>query len=111
MSTGGGRTPVWSRDGRELFFVNGMSLLSTAVHLTPTFSHGKPTTLFEGRSLLLDARTAGAGSGRMYDVSRDGRRFLMVKNMPTSTGDPAPPASMVVVQNWFEELKRLVPTN
>ena len=53
-------------------------------------------------------RTAG-GAGRQYDVSPDGRRFLMIKPVVgTEQGDTPP--SIVVVQNWTEELKRLVPT-
>ena len=45
---------------------------------------------------------------RQYDVSADGQRFLMMKEEARDT-DAAP--SINVVQNWFEELKRLVPTN
>jgi hypothetical protein len=44
-----------------------------------------------------------------YDVAPDGKRFLMIKQ-----GDGAletTQASLVIVQNWFEELKRRVPVN
>jgi hypothetical protein len=61
--------------------------------------------LFEGRYYT------GAGSssaGRMYDVSSDGQRFLMIKGPATDAG-AAPPA-LIVVQHWDEELRRLVPT-
>jgi hypothetical protein len=63
-----------------------------------------PTKLFEGRY------GAEAGqNGRTYDVSLDGRRFLMIK--PSGPADPSgAAASIVVVQHWVEELKRLVPT-
>jgi hypothetical protein len=44
----------------------------------------------------------------MYDVSRDGRRFLMVKPV-ASAEQSAPPPQIIVVQNWHEELKRLAP--
>jgi hypothetical protein len=44
--------------------------------------------------------------GRTFDVAPDGRRFLMIKE---GGGDEAAPQNLVVVQNWFEELKRLVP--
>ena len=101
ISTSGGITPVWARSGRELFFRNGPTLLSVAVQTTPTFSAGNPTKMFEGRY-------AAAGIGRNYDVSLDGQRFLMIKDSAT-TDDKATPASMVVVEHWFEELKRLVP--
>jgi serine/threonine protein kinase/Tol biopolymer transport system component len=106
ISTDGGRTPVWAPSGRELFFVSGISLLSVAVQPTGTFSAGNPTKLFDGRSILFDARTVERGStNRMYDVSRDGQRFLMVKESAVSPDDDATPASLVVVLNWTEELR------
>jgi hypothetical protein len=45
----------------------------------------------------------------MYDVSADGQRFLVIKETPGTDEDP-PSARIILVQNWFEELKRLVPT-
>jgi hypothetical protein len=46
--------------------------------------------------------------GRTYDASADGQRFLMIKEI--SGADERPPsARIILVQNWFEELKRLVP--
>ena len=62
-----------------------------------------PTTLFE-RSYYV-----GPNSGRSYDVSPDGQRFLMIKPGQGSEETAARP-SLVIVQNWFEELRRLVPT-
>jgi hypothetical protein len=56
---------------------------------------------------LLDERYYAGGIGRMYDVSPDGQRFLMIKASGTDAG-AAPPA-LIVVQHWDEELKRLVP--
>jgi hypothetical protein len=52
----------------------------------------------------------GLVSGRMYDIARDGQRFLMIKN-PTGADQAAPSANLIVVQNWHSGLKRLVPTN
>ena len=49
------------------------------------------------------------GPGRTFDVSADGQRFLMVKAGGAS--DASAPVTIVVVQNWHEELKRLVPRN
>jgi hypothetical protein len=46
----------------------------------------------------------------MYDVSADGQRFLMIKET-SAANERAPSARIILVQNWFEELKRLVPTN
>ena len=52
---------------------------------------------------------AGGSPGRTYDVSPDGQRFLMIK--PGGADQAAAPPQIVVVKNWFEELKRLVPAN
>ena len=59
----------------------------------------------------MGSTTVGAGTNvaRTYDVSPDGKRFLMIKEGGGPDQTPAPP-SIVVVQNWLEELKRLVPT-
>ncbi len=112
ISTGGGRTPVWAPNGHDLFFVNRTSIMAVTVQLTPTFSAGNPTKLFDAPSVLLDGRFIGTGTGfthRTYDVSRDGQRFLMIKENAGSSEGNAPMAGMIVVQNWFEELKAKVP--
>jgi len=103
MSVGGGVQPAWARNGRELFFrTPDGALMSVPVELQPTFSPGAPTR-------ILDARYILSGPGRSYDVSPDGQRFLMLRGSDSS-GDASTPSSIVVVQNWFEELRRLVPT-
>ena len=76
-----------------------------------TWTAGTPTQLIEARSYAL----GGSGDGvptlfRKYDVSSDGRRFLMIKNANTPAQTLTPPR-IVIVKNWMEELKRLVPTN
>ena len=50
ISTGGGRAPVWSRDGRELFYRNGREIMAVAIELKPTFESGRPVRLFEETS-------------------------------------------------------------
>jgi hypothetical protein len=64
-----------------------------------------PTKLLSERYFAVP----GGFSGRTYDISPDGRRFLMIKQGGGPDQTAAPP-SLVVVQNWGEELKRLVPT-
>ncbi len=110
VSTGGGRTPAWARRGHELFFVNGSSLFSVPVQAAPGFKAGQPAKLFESSSLLFDGRFLPSGSSlRTYDVSADGQRFLMINTAGAASNDrPAP--DIVIVQNWFEELKSKVPT-
>jgi Tol biopolymer transport system component len=109
ISTRGGEQPAWNANGRELFYVQGggyspggpTTLMSVRIATTPTFQAGTPEPVFENANL-------GTGWGRSYDVASDGRRFLLAlrKEAPTNL----PPAQMVLVQHWFEELKRLVPT-
>jgi hypothetical protein len=64
------------------------------------FVPGTPRKLFE-------VRYQGGEPVRTFDVTPDGRRFLMVERLEEV---PTPPVELVLVQNWEEELKRLVPT-
>jgi serine/threonine-protein kinase len=100
ISTEGGDEPVWSRDGRELFYRNGNVLMAVPITLQPTFAAGVPRPLF--RNAFEPSGTNSSG----YDVSPDGRRFLVIQ--PTEPEQPATQVSVVI--NWFEELRRLVPT-
>ena len=97
---GGRSEPVWSRDGRELFYRNGNGDL-VAVEVLPA---GAPPT---GRQRVLFSATDYAADPfhQMYDVSRDGR-FVMLRLGETDLGGEA---RLIVVENFFEELKRLVP--
>ena len=110
ISNDGGTRPLWARSGRELFFVAAESraLMAVAVQLAPQFSYGNPIKLFDTSMYLL---SGAATAGRTYDISADGRRFLLGKN--ADAGNTAPPtsASVTVVLNWFEELKSKVPVH
>ena len=98
ISTGGGADPVWSRNGRELFYRAGNKMMAVPVQTGTRFVAGKPAELFEGRHETLGAAGVPAGS---YDVAADGQRFLMVK-----AAAARPPTQINVVINWFEDLKR-----
>jgi serine/threonine-protein kinase len=104
ISTGAGNVPVWSRDGRELFFssLDGRQMLSVQVQSGSTLVAGRPQVVFE-------TAMGVSVSGRPYDVAPDGR-FLIIRNDQTEAGGGTV-SNLIVVQNWFEELKRLVPTN
>ena len=99
-----GTRPVWARSGRELIYLDASNAV-TAVQVDtsgPTPSIGSPAKLF-------DTGYAQPNPARHYDVSADGQRFLMLKR--SATGDPnATPASMILVEHWFDELKQRVPT-
>ena len=105
ISNGGGARPVWSRDGRELFFLDRRSppaLMGVAVDTSgPTLVYGPPSVVLE--------RTYGqSGPAGGFDVAGDGR-FLLIKEESTQPSAEKPSPRLVVFQNWFEELKRLVP--
>ena len=103
VSSDGGTQPLWARDGKELFYLGpDGSLMGVAVASGPTWIPERPAKLVEGHGKYFPGPQTI--SLRTYDVSPDSQRFLMIKQM-------ARPASVaiVVVQNWTEELKRLLP--
>jgi serine/threonine-protein kinase len=106
ISTGGGRTPAWSPDGHDLFFVNRASMMASRVQVSPTFTAGTPVKLFDAPSILFDSRFVGVGTNRTFDVSPDGQRFLVIK---LNSAETAAGGSMTLVQNWVEELKTKLP--
>jgi len=89
VSSGGGTTPVWSRDGRELFYLDReLRLVTVEVSTRPAFSIGSTRRLFEvSRNAILG-----------FDVSPDGSRFIL----PTVVGEQPKPV-IHVVQNWAAE--------
>jgi eukaryotic-like serine/threonine-protein kinase len=102
ISTAGGTRPLWAPSGQELFYVapDGVLMAVRADPRGDRWSSGSPTKILEGPYV-----TRGLRDKRTYDVSADGKKFLMVKQ-PANQAAP----QIVVVQNWTEELKRLVPT-
>jgi serine/threonine-protein kinase len=108
VSTDGGVQPVWARNGRELFYRvsqgpgRSMRMMAVDVKVGDVFTAGRPRVLWEA----VGTRYPGGTGGRTYDVAPDGRRFLMIQQR-----DPLPPppiTHVVLVQNWLQELKRLV---
>jgi len=101
VSSYGGYEPLWARNGKQLFYRSGDQVWAVDIRTDGGFSTGKPRLLFE---------RPGYGSGgpiRSYDLSQDGQRFLMVK---LEQRKPTPVTEMILVQNWFEELKQKVPS-
>ena len=104
LSVSGGRSPLWSRDGRELFYRDfGGALLSVSIAPGSEFNPGPAARIIPpGRKYAGFGAAIGA---RAYDASPDGSRFLMIKNLDEG-GRP----SFVVVQNWLAEVRdRLSP--
>ena len=101
ISNGGGVEPVWAHNGRELFFRNiapneiAVATFSTSEN---SFDLGSVTPLFRRPGIIF-----GRGNTRAYDVALDDQRFLTTR--------PVGETSVILVLNFFEELKRLVPTD
>ncbi len=95
MSSHGGRQPLWSKDGKELFYVEGDTLVAVSVSSGPAFSVGSATRLFAHSGLI-----QGGHQGN-YDVSADGQRFILAETVGEGADGPKP--SIRVVQNWYEE--------
>lgn len=83
VSRDGGTEPAWARDGRELVYrASDSAVMRVLVTPGSTWTVGTPTRLFEAASYVLGANTGlGASVSRTYDVSHDGRRFLI--SVPT----------------------------
>ena len=106
VSTAGGTQPLWSRNGQELFYLAPSgALMSVQMEAAASWRASLPEKVIE-RGYY---RGIGRNVARTYDVSLDGKRFLMIKEVGGPNQVPAP-SSLIVVQNWHEELKRLVPT-
>ncbi len=103
VSSGGADDPVWSPDGRELFYRNGEAIMSVAVlDDGPIFSAGGPELLFETEGMYFSSQ------GRQFDISPEGERFLMIKEgLPTEGGTKG---QINIILNWFNELQEQVPT-
>jgi len=99
ISTDGGFEPVWSQNGRELFYRNGDKMMAATVETTPTFAVSKPRVLFEEHFekgvFPFEAN---------YDVSPDGHKFLLVRPIEHESA----PAQVNIVLNWSDELRRLI---
>jgi len=92
ISNNGGVNPCWSRDGKELYYVEDHTLIAVPVGSEPERSFGSPVRLFEDPSL------SDLGPSTPFVVSSDRQRFLVTE----PTGD-APPSVIRVVQNWYAE--------
>lgn len=99
VSSAGGDEPLWSHRGREIFYRAAFGeMMAVPVTTTPAFAPGTPHALFPA------GKYARGLSYRAYDVSANDRRFLMLS--PVSDSVAAAPTRLVVVENWFEELRR-----
>ena len=107
VSTTGGTRPLWTRDGRELFYLdrNNLMTLIKVVSSSTSFRTTSPVKVLDTPA----AFTIGIPY-RSWDISPDGKRFLVIKERRDSDTKSAPTPGLVVVQNWAEELKARLPS-
>ena len=91
---------MWAPNGGEIFFRNGNAVLSADIALTPQVRVGRSRVLFTGNYLLASVIRPA------YDVTPDGNAFVMVQPYAETVV-----SRMIVIVNWFDELRRLVPVN
>jgi serine/threonine protein kinase len=110
VSTNGGRGPLWSANGRELFYQSDEGVMVVDVDAEPTFRPGNPKILFQGTyysNFLMEAPVTH------WDIHPDGKKFLMIKQPQTTVAESSAgiPHKIIIVTNWFEELKQRVPVD
>jgi dipeptidyl aminopeptidase/acylaminoacyl peptidase len=99
VSSGGGSAPLWSHDGRELFYVSGQKMHAVAIHPGPPFSIDPPRALFQ----IPQGVRAGSLARGTFAISPDDQRFLMVRE--NSWAEMAGTPTLVVVENFFDEVR------
>jgi len=104
-----GTRPLWSRDGRDLFYVSRSGFMSVEVQARSSWMSTTPKLIVPFTQGSYNALGPNI-PGRTYDISLDGQRLLIVKNIPAATQETSP-RQIVVVQHFDEELKRLVSSN
>jgi serine/threonine-protein kinase len=104
VSTRGGTRPLWSKDGRELFYyVAPDTIMALPVRPGADVVLGNPQVVVKGPYAV------AVNAGRHYDVSPDGQRFLLLKDVPAADGQKPAAPEIHLVQHWAEELKAKMP--
>ena len=98
ISAGGGNQPLWARDGKRLYYRDDSHVCAVDIRTDGSFRAGKPRELFD------DSAYGWGFPIRSYNLSSDGKRFLMVREEKRA---PAPVTELALVENWFEEVRRL----
>jgi len=96
VSANGGTQVRWRKDGKELFYVEGSSLMAVRVATAPTLTISVAEKLFSDDHLIYGSRIDQLN----YDVTPDGQRFIL-----RETGEGSSGVKIRVVQNWHEEFR------
>ena len=103
ITTDGGDDPIWSPDGSQLFYSSNSKLFAVDVRTQPGFSFGKP------QPLPISGFLQRLGQPPDYDITPDGKQFLVVLPASQNETNQRSTAQIDIVLNWFEELKQRVP--
>jgi Tol biopolymer transport system component len=93
VTAAGGTTPMWSPDGRRIYYIANGQINAATITTTPSFTVLSRQQLFEGAYAL-----GGAGVHAQFDVAPDGQHFVLVKPLPGDT-------PVTVVLDWKYELR------
>lgn len=97
VSSNGGMHPLWSSDGKEMFYLEGDKVMAVPIRLSPTFVAGTPKELFTFP--VVPSEREG-----VWDVAPDGQHFVLIEE------DRANLAIQInVVLTWFDEITNKVP--
>ena len=112
VSRGGGQWPVWDPAGTELYYRQDQQMMSVAIGRNEGLSPGGPRELFRRDGLIWYGGMAAAtiSAGRNYAVAPDGERFLVIQD-ELSANEQARTDELIIVLNWYQELKQLVSTD
>ncbi|HEX9829439.1 MAG TPA: hypothetical protein VGB10_04430, partial [Bacteroidota bacterium] len=101
VTVGGGSAPLFSPDGKELYYVNtSAKMVVVPIKLSPSFSMGEPRELFDVSGIFFASVSSTSDPERYYDIAPDGKRFLMLRTV----GGSSSIRSFNYVQNWTKEL-------
>ena len=114
ISNSSGNSPLWSPNGNEIYYRNGNATMVVPVETEPIFNLlGNPEILFKRTYTYQTFSTGSINSA--WDIHPKNGKFLMLKRAPTddesTAGDIAEeaPSKIIIVTNWFEDLKKQVP--
>jgi len=99
ISNGGANDALWSPDSKKIYYRRGNEMYAVDVTATDVFSKGNPEKVFEGNYFL--------PFERRFDIHPDGDRFIMIQAPEAGPQEQ----KIFVIQNFDQELKRLVPVN
>ena len=100
VSVNGGRTPRWSPTGDEIFYVENNTMMVVSVTMTPVFDIGSPHRLFTEQQSGMSFVPGSSKYGLQYDVTNDGRRFVMIEEVENSNR-----VTVNIIRNWHKALE------